>query len=112
MKGTLKPKNGFLVIEVAASRGTTPRAIYDGNDTATLSVTCPNGAAPAYGYWGFRTTPSNYHPILRPLSAVATKIEGKLVENDAFGKGTYEWCFVRSRKDLSMCDYVATGKPG
>jgi hypothetical protein len=114
-KGALRPGNGFLVIEVAGSPGTTPRAIYDGNDTATLAMGvnhCPNGATPAYEYWGFRTTSPDYHPILRPLSTVATKIEGKLVENDAFGKGTYEWCFVRSRTDLPMCGHVASGKPG
>jgi hypothetical protein len=108
VKGTLKAVDGDFDVEVEKSTAKIRRAVYFGGDAQTLLTdlpqSCPNGIPPYPGgptYWGFRTTPL-FTPTLRKLSTAATKITGTF-HDPAGTHDTYEWCFVRSPKNLLAC---------
>ena len=109
--GQLEPKDGELTVEVAKAKGKLQPAAYYGQDNQwlwhDLPSTCPDGNSPTgtVAYWGFRTT--GLQPKLRPLSTSARFIKGAFVDptNPA---NHYEWCLVRSRKDLILCGYLVT----
>jgi hypothetical protein len=114
-KGHLKVNDGGLGIEVETATG---KAAYWGGDNTTLQAMgdlptrCPNGAVDSGAAFWFQTTPiDNGKPIIRPMSTSATIIEGKWLDTltNPVVDYSYEWCFVRSHKDLLKCSYVATG---
>jgi hypothetical protein len=111
VKGSLKPVDGALTIEVEKSTAKVRRAVYFGGDAQTLQAdipqACPNGISPYPGgpsYWGFQTT-TQYNPLLRKLSTSATKISGTFHDPNGI-HSTYDWCFVRSARNLLACSYV------